>query len=204
MALKRNERYPGRFANPTSAHPQGGFKNRSSPSAQDGSYLEADWANDWDGFFSRLLTVASLTPNGAVDSASSSQYFDALVAAIKLNLGTAATRNVGTAATNIPDISSFTSNLQSSGYQKLPGGLIVQWDNVTAGLINSPTNGTLYTFPIAFTQGCLQIVCSYDNGQSGGTTIYAGAAQPVANNTYRVRCGAASGTYNFRILAVGI
>lgn len=82
MALKRNERYPGRFSNPTTSHPQGGFKNRSAPSAQDGSYLEQDWANDWDGFFGRLLTVAGITANGNVDTALSSQYYDALSAAM--------------------------------------------------------------------------------------------------------------------------
>lgn len=78
MALKRNERYPGRFSNPTTAQPQGAFKNRTAPGAQDGSYLEQDWANDWSGFFGRLLTVAGITPNGNVDTALSSQYYDAL------------------------------------------------------------------------------------------------------------------------------
>lgn len=78
MALKRNETYPGRFSNPTDDHPQGAFKNRSAPGAQDGSYLEQQWANDWDGFFGRLLTLAGVTPNGEVDTASSSQYYDAL------------------------------------------------------------------------------------------------------------------------------
>lgn len=80
MALKRNETYPGRFSNPTDDHPQGAFKNRSAPGAQDGSYLEQQWANDWDGFFGRLLTLAEVTPNGNVDTASSSQYYDALKA----------------------------------------------------------------------------------------------------------------------------
>lgn len=78
MALKRNETYPGRFSNPTDDHPQGAFKNRSAPGAQDGSYLEQQWANDWDGFFGRLLTLAEVTPNGEGDTASSSQYYDAL------------------------------------------------------------------------------------------------------------------------------
>lgn len=80
MALKRNERYPGRYSNPTTDHPQGAFKNRTAPSAQDGSYLEQDWTNDWDGFFGRLLTVAGITPNGNVDTALASQYYDALKA----------------------------------------------------------------------------------------------------------------------------
>lgn len=78
MALKRNERYPGRFENPTTEQPQGAFKNRTSPTAEDGSYFEADWANDWSGFFERLLTLADITPDGSVDTALDSQYYDAL------------------------------------------------------------------------------------------------------------------------------
>lgn len=79
MALKRNERYPGRFTNPTIGHPQGAFQNRSSPTAQDGSYFESDWANDWSGFFESLLSSAGVTPNGDVDAVGSSQYYNALL-----------------------------------------------------------------------------------------------------------------------------
>lgn len=79
MALKRDTRYPGRFTAGDSAHPQGAFKNRSAPGAQDGSYIEKDWANDWDGFFASVLTAAGVTANGNVDSALSSQYYDALM-----------------------------------------------------------------------------------------------------------------------------
>lgn len=82
MALKRNETYPGRFSNPTPDHPQGAFKNRSAPGAQDGSFCEQQWANDWDGFFSSLLDAAGITPNGNVDGVGSSQYFDALKTAM--------------------------------------------------------------------------------------------------------------------------
>lgn len=81
MALDRSNRYPGRFENPTTASPQGAFKNRTSPTAQDGSYFEADWANDWDGFFARILNVAGVTPNGTVDNGASSQLYDALMTA---------------------------------------------------------------------------------------------------------------------------
>lgn len=82
MALNRSNKYPGRFLAPTTARPQGAFKNRTSPTAQDGSYLEADWANDWDGFFARILTVAGVTPNGNVDSGTASQLYDALLSAM--------------------------------------------------------------------------------------------------------------------------
>lgn len=78
MALQRDTRYPGRWTTGNSAHPQGAFKNRSAPGALDGSYIEQDWANDWDGFFASLLNAASVTPNGNVDAVGSSQYFTAM------------------------------------------------------------------------------------------------------------------------------
>lgn len=78
MALQRDDRYPGRFDNATSDYPQGAFKNRTSPTAKDGSYIERDWANDWAGFFGRLMALASLAPDGTVDTAQASQYYEAL------------------------------------------------------------------------------------------------------------------------------
>lgn len=132
MALKRNERYPGRFENPTTAQPQGAFKNRTSPTSQDGSYLEADWVNDWSGFFGRLLTAGSITANGNVDTALDSQYYTALIAAIKSELGTAAQRNVGTGNNNIPDMTSFVSNDNAqAGWNILPNGHISQYGTTT-------------------------------------------------------------------------
>lgn len=81
MALDRSNRYPGRFENPTTEQPQGAFKNRTSPTAEDGSYFEADWANDMSGFFARVLNVAGVTPNGTVDNGVNSQLYDALMIA---------------------------------------------------------------------------------------------------------------------------
>lgn len=101
MALKRNERYPGRFENPTTAQPQGAFKNRTSPTSQDGSYFEADWANDMGGFFGAILSNAGVSPNGTVDTASSSQVYDALKTLFPLAAG-------------------FTGSLGSSGYAQIP------------------------------------------------------------------------------------
>lgn len=95
MAIDRNTRYPGRFDAPTTARPQGAFKNRSAPGAKDGSYLERDWANDWDGFFGSLLRSAGMTPNGTPDTALASQYFDALSS---LGLRQATEDSIGVAA----------------------------------------------------------------------------------------------------------
>lgn len=82
MTLKLNERYPGRFNNPSSDYPQGSFKNRTAPGAKDGSYLEQDWANDKEGFFQSLLDGAGIPANGSVDRVGASQAYDALKATI--------------------------------------------------------------------------------------------------------------------------
>lgn len=79
MALKLNERYPSRFNNPSADYPHGSFKNRTSPTAKDGSYLEQDWANDKEGFFQSLISAAGVVPSGLTDKVGASQYYDALL-----------------------------------------------------------------------------------------------------------------------------
>lgn len=74
-----------------------------------------------------------------------------------IGCGTAATKNVGTASDNIPDMTSFTSLQSSSGYQKLPGGLVLQWINTTAP--DGTTSGSV-ALPIAFNnQTLVAFVC---------------------------------------------
>lgn len=79
MALKLNEKYPGRFNNPTADYPQGSFKNRTTPTSEDGSYFEQDWANDHLAFLSSLLAGSGFTANGDVDKVGASQYYSALI-----------------------------------------------------------------------------------------------------------------------------
>lgn len=82
MALRRDAVYPGRFKAASDIHPQGAFKNRTSDTSNDGSYLEEQWLNDWSGFFESLLDGQGITPNGDVDEVGASQYFDAFIARI--------------------------------------------------------------------------------------------------------------------------
>lgn len=64
-------------------------------------------------------------------------------------------------------------SLITNGYQKLPGGLILQW-----GLSSASVAGSAVSFPIAFPNACLQIVI----GQSGpnGITYQGGAISALA------------------------
>ena len=91
MSLKLNERYPGRFNNPSNDYPQGSFKNRTTPTSKDGSYLEKDWANDKEGFFQSLLSKAGVLANGLIDKVGASQYFDALIQTRQAQTGLAFT-----------------------------------------------------------------------------------------------------------------
>lgn len=63
-----------------------------------------------------------------------------------LELKSAAQRDVGSGANQIPDMNDFTSSLTSPGWQKLPSGLIIQW-----GTANPSSTGEVFiTFPVAF------------------------------------------------------
>lgn len=139
MALDRSNRYPGRFENPTTEQPQGAFKNRTSPTAEDGSYFEADWANDMSGFFGAILSNAGVSPNGSVDTASSSQVYDALKTLFPLAAG-------------------FTGSLSSSGYVQIPlkisGAsriLKINWAPWSGTTGSTDTNGIYETSGIPIT-----------------------------------------------------
>ncbi|ECT7715521.1 gp53-like domain-containing protein [Escherichia coli] len=117
-----------------------------------------------------------------------------------LGLGEAAKRDVGTGSGQIPDMSSFSGSIASKGYQKLPGGLIIQWGAGDAGTGYVGSTGNEMNFPIAFPSQCFQVVTSYDNG---GGKIVAGAAGNMTRTGFLLRCDASGGNYNFRWFAIG-
>lgn len=86
---------------------------------------------------------------------------------INVGLGTAAKRDVGTGAGQIPDMSSFVSSFAQNGYFKLPGGLIIQWGQVhTSDTATTPAN-----FPIPFPNVLLSMSALLDWVSPGYTTV---------------------------------
>lgn len=78
MAINLRKRYGSR-ANPESpAYPGGSFKDETAPGADNGTPVENDWANDKEGFFQSLLSLAGITPNNVTDTAVISQHLNAL------------------------------------------------------------------------------------------------------------------------------
>ena len=122
------------------------------------------------------LTLSRANPFADIKSDGAAAISTALT---NLGLGAAAKRDVGTGTNQIPDMGSFTSQKAgptSNGWQKLPGGLIVQWYTAT-----HPADSTAwsYNFPIPFPNAFLadSVVVSgatnnrsYVNGSSASNT----------------------------------
>lgn len=83
MATNRATRYPGRWGAASADYPMGVPKNRTSDTAKDGSYFEKDWISDYEAFFGAILTNAGESPNGTVDTATSSQIYSAHIAKVE-------------------------------------------------------------------------------------------------------------------------
>ncbi|WP_414718289.1 pyocin knob domain-containing protein [Stutzerimonas stutzeri] len=70
---------------------------------------------------------------------------------------------------------SFSSSLAATGYQRLHGGLIIQWGSVSVGANTTAA----VTFPIAFPNACLRVI----NGlEQTGTASTSWGWVPVAYN----------------------
>jgi hypothetical protein len=86
MALKIFERY-GPRANPADGdYPNGSIKNESSPGTDDGTPLEKDWGNDYEGWSSALLNEADITASGTPDTVNTSQRMEAMRKLFGLNV----------------------------------------------------------------------------------------------------------------------
>ena len=107
------------------------------------------------------LTLSRANPFADIKSDGAAAISTALT---NLGLGTAATKNVGTGSGQIPDMSSFTN---ASGWQKLPGGKILQWGK--AGFPVGQTQVSV-SFPIQFPSVVSNIQLTFaDINFSGGT-----------------------------------
>ncbi|WP_406682132.1 hypothetical protein RHN94_16215 [Escherichia coli] len=92
-----------------------------------------------------------------------------------LSLGTAATKNVGTGANQIPDMSSFS---YSNGVYRFPNGMIIQLFAVTS---LTTTAVTPFTFPVVFPSSCHGIFAAYNSGPAGNYYAFSDRTTEGAN-----------------------
>jgi len=107
----------------------------------------------------------------------------------KLGLGTAAKKDVGTGANQIPDMTFFDSNatsLPTGLYQKLPSGIIMQWGNISPGSSDVTTS-----FPIAFPNVALKVISAVGYTAGSGNLGYSSSAV-VDRTKFISRCSSAA------------
>lgn len=102
-------------------------------------------------------------------------------ASTNLGLGDAAKKNVGTGSGQIPDMSSFGNQLADSGYQYLPGGLILQW-----AITKTTKSPETVSFPIAFPTMALCVVAT-DQSVGGTGQGFALTAQNFTRTNFQLR-----------------
>lgn len=78
MAIRLIDRYPNRADPATPDYPHGKGRNKSDPTADDGTPFDEARFNDQEAFFQGLLEKAGITPSGVVDTVQQSDYLDAL------------------------------------------------------------------------------------------------------------------------------
>ena len=118
------------------------FVGSNPPTKNDFSYLQnlSDLKSQW--LYSNKLQRAN--PFGDIKSDGT-----VTTALANLGLGTAATRNVGTAENQIPSMASWTTGTNGNGtWVKLPNGFIIQ----TGYVVGLLSGGLTITFPTAFTK----------------------------------------------------
>lgn len=100
--------------------------------------------------------------------------------------------NSTTGAIILASLADFSKSLSQNGYQKLPGGLILQWG--LTGLVNVSTNAT-QTFPISFPNACLLVSASMlnPNAYNAASCVFVLNAAP-ANSSFDWRWERPSGS----------
>ncbi|EPU2858210.1 gp53-like domain-containing protein [Escherichia coli] len=127
------------------------------------------------------------------------KFTNALIS--NLGLGTAATKNVGIGTNQIPDMNSFASSLGIAGYQKFPGGLILQWGTVSVSGSSGTVQNIDVTFPIAFPNAFKNAATIYstadpsqrfsgiDMGNTSKTKIRFTCVTPTINSLFWIALG---------------
>lgn len=221
MSLQRDTHYLGRWSAATNEHPMGAFKNRSSPTSTDGSYIEQDWANDLSGFLERILTAAGATPNGKIDNALSSQVYDCLMSLV-LQKGNYLIEYAGnnTALNHVLTNIGFSGSLQGNGHVQIPipygsngvRKLIFQWGSFTGTTSANGTDAGIYenssinvTWPISFPNEIFGVITggASDVWGVGFQEIAWNLSKNVNQGQFGVQCRAPNATMTGTYICLG-
>lgn len=121
------------------------------------------------------LTLSRANPFADIKSDGAAAISTALT---NLGLGTAATKNVGTGANQIPDMSKFVTTVtNATAIFELPGGLKLQVFTAIAGA----STVTPITYPVAFPHACHILLSCYNVGPIGNYYTFSDRTSNGAN-----------------------
>ncbi|MCG3099411.1 phage tail protein [Enterobacter sp. DRP3] len=102
-----------------------------------------------------------------------------------LQLGSAATKTVGTGSGQIPDMSAFLFSAVAKGYEKLPDGKIRQWGTISIPAANASTDFSFDSFAIPFPNGVLN--CRVNGVQTTTNTPCFASAEAISTTQIRLK-----------------
>lgn len=165
--------------------------NRVAAAVTSGQYLRGNGTNV---VMSAIQAADVPTLNQNTTGSSGSCTGNAATATTAANGGVTSVDSA-TGGVTLANLAAFTRSLSTDGYQKLPGGLIIQW-----GVINAPAGGYfLVTLPITFPNACVFANANLSNSTVNGfqTTVNA-----LTTSTIQFYQGG-GGYYDFRWVAIG-
>jgi len=136
--------------------------------------LDADWANMLQEELIAVVVAAGLTPSktnrAQVRDALAVLYFNSTTSVASTAEAQSLTANnkVITPLRLSEAFKGANQSLAASGYQKLPGGLILQWGTFTSNASNTTGTPQLIALPITFPNAIVYAAPSHDGGNSGG------------------------------------
>lgn len=143
-----------------------------SGSYQGGMYRTNNDTSNYGGTETRPKSISMLYCVKAFDAATNPGLIDI----------TALANEVASAVNVVDYITDHAKLLTANGYQKLPGGLIIQWGTVSAG--------SSVTFPVAFPSACLSVVAQ---NISLTSTAWANGVGNITKTGFTSNMGSSSG-----------
>lgn len=138
-----------------------GFQSGKASSAQINKALRQ--SSTMASVLGQFISQAGLD---ALDNGSVTTLLNNYISALttNLSLGNASKRSVGTGTNQLPDMSSFTSTLNTPGVMRFPGGFTIMWalgGTDSAGVANT-------AMPASFPNACLGAIAIERNPYAWG------------------------------------
>lgn len=147
---------PALPSTPSVGYPTDGNLGTSTPPTNPGAW----WFHMITEEIRAVIVAAGLTPNGPTVTQ--------LLAALDARYASGGT------AVHLADLTGSNQSLGGTGYQKLPGGLILQWGSAHVGDFSDGVNDPhSVTFPITFPTALAQVFTTMQDPAGGGSAAVA-------------------------------